>query len=151
MDDIERFRIFFWQKVAAPVVALPVFAFLVAISPVADGWSNTTWIVIGGVAGGVFGVYFWSAWRRALVTLDGEGMTSYLAEGRTLWRYEKLLKVKQIGNYRVRMCWDPDIEGKHMHISFDFLQPARFIDALLDRYAESTGHELPQSDEELAA
>jgi hypothetical protein len=73
-------------------------------------------------------------------------MTLYLAEGLATWPYEKLLKVKQIGRYRVRMCFDPDIPEKHMHISIDLFHSDAFVEELLYRYQERTGHELPQAD-----
>ena len=42
------------------------------------------------------------------------------------------------------MCFDPDIPDTHMHITVDLIDSDGFVDALLDRYAESTGHELPE-------
>ena len=42
------------------------------------------------------------------------------------------------------MCYDPDIPDKHMHVTVDLFDSDGFVDALLDRYAESQGHWLPE-------
>jgi hypothetical protein len=42
------------------------------------------------------------------------------------------------------MCFDPDIPETHMHISVDLFDSDGFVDALLDRYAQAMGHELPE-------
>jgi hypothetical protein len=78
------------------------------------------------------------------VLLDDEGMTLYVGGTLEAWPYRKLLKVKQIGKYRAKMCYDPDIPDKHMHISVDLFDSDGFVDALLDRYALAMGHELPE-------
>jgi len=49
------------------------------------------------------------------------------------------------------MCFDPDIPDKHMHVTVDLFSSDRFVDALLDRYAETQGHELPEPEEHAAA
>ena len=43
--------------------------------------------------------------------------------------------MKQIGKYRVRMCFDPDIPDKHMHMTLDLWHSDDFVDGLLDWYA----------------
>ena len=137
------FRIFFWQKFV-PLSALPVFALLLAISPIVDGWSQTAWIVAGALTASAVGMYLLQGWLRSAVVLDEDGMTYHGSGGRETWPYEKLLKVKQIGKYRVRMCYDPDIPEKHMHITFDLLNSDGFVDELLDRFEETTGQELAE-------
>ncbi len=144
MDPGRRvFRIFFWQKFV-PLTALPVFALLLAISPIVDGWSRTAWIIAGALTASAVAMYLLRAWLRADVVLDEDGMTYFGTGGRQTWPHAKLLKVKQIGKYRVRMCYDPDLPDKHMHISFDLFHSDDFTDALLDWYAASTGHELEE-------
>jgi len=139
----ERFRIFFWQK-AVPVLALAVFGLFFVLSPAARAWSMTVWAVVGGVAGAGVLLYAWNTWRQSDVTLDGKGLRVWIGPARETWPYRKLLKVKQIGKYRVRMCFDPDIPDKHMHITLDLFRSDDFVDALLDRYAETQGHELAE-------
>ena len=145
-----RFRILFWQKIA-PLLALPVFGLFFVVSPVTEGWSRTAWYVAGGVVGVAIALYLWMAWRTSSVQLDHVGLTLHGSSGRETWPYEKLIKVKQTGAFRVRMCFDPDIPDKHMHITFDLVDSNRFTDALLDRYAEKMGHELPSLEEHDAA
>ena len=137
-----RFRILFWQKLV-PLLALPVFAGFFVISPVTEGWSRTAWYVAGGMVAAAIAVYLWMAWRVSSVQLDAVGLTLRGTSGIETWPYAKLLKVKQTGAFRVRMCFDPDIPDKHMHITFDLVDSNRFVDTLLDRYEETTGHELP--------
>jgi signal transduction histidine kinase len=143
--DPERrtFRIFFWQKFV-PLTALPFFALLLAVSPIDDEWSRTGWIAAGALTAAIVGVYLLSAWLRSGVILNEEGLMYHAADGRQTWPHDKLLKVKLIGNFRVRMCYDPGIPDKHMHISFDLIHPGDFINALLDWYAATTGHELEE-------
>ena len=115
MEDTARFRIFFWQKVI-PLLALPVFAVFVIASPLTDGWSTTAGTISGAIVGLALALYLLNAWRRAAVRLDGQGLTLYLVEGLQTWPYEKLLKVKQIGRYRVRMCFDPDVPDRPLSV-----------------------------------
>jgi hypothetical protein len=143
MGDAEHFRIFFWQKLT-PLLVLPVFVLIFAVSPVPAGWSATTWGVCAAMLGAAVTWYLWRAWRQSGVLLDDEGMTLYLGGSLETWPYRKLLKVKQIGKYRVRMCYDPDIPDKHMHITVDVFGSDGFVDALLDRYALAMGYELPE-------
>ena len=145
-----HFRIFFWQKFT-PLVALPVFALFFAVSPVGRGWSPVAWSVAGGIVGLAVAFYLWRAWRRSDTQLDAVGLTLYGSAGKMSWPYAKLLKVKQAGKYRVRMCFDPDIPDKHMHVTVDLFSSDRFVDALLDRYAETQGHELPELEGHAAA
>jgi len=153
MDTVDHFRIFFWQKFA-PLFALPVFALILWFSPITAGWDRTGWEIAGGVVGLAIAAYLLDAWLKSDVRLDDAGVTLYFGRRKETWPYEKLLKVKQIGQYRVRMCFDPDIPDKHMHISVDLFNSNGFVDALLDRYAEAQGHwlpELPSHDDEGAA
>ncbi len=147
-----RFRILFWQKLT-PLLALPVFALFFIVSPVTEDWSRTEWYAAEGLVAAAIALYLWMQWRVSSVQLDDVGLTLRGSSGRETWPYEKLLKVKQTGAFRVRMCFDPDIPDKHMHITFDLVDSNRFVDTLLDRYAEKTGHELPslESHEEAAA
>lgn len=145
-----HFRIFFWQKFV-PLVALPIFGLLFVASPFTDGWSRTAWVVAGTLVGAAVAAYLLNAWRRSDVVLDDGGMTLHLAGGRETWPYAKLLKVRQIGKYRVRMCFDPDVADKHMHITLDMWSSDAFVDALLDGYAAATGNELAEPEEHAAA
>jgi hypothetical protein len=145
-----RFRILLWQKIV-PLLALPVFGLFFVVSPVTEGWSRTAWYVAGGAVGAAVAVYLWLAWRVSSVQLDDVGLTLSGSSGRETWPYEKLIKVKQTGAFRVRMCFDPDIPDKHMHITFDLVDSNRFVDTLLDRYAERAGHELPSLEAQDAA
>jgi hypothetical protein len=142
MEPSEHFRMFFWQKFV-PLLALPVLGAPLAISPLTEGWPLTTWGVAGALVTAGIGVYLVNVWRKSDVVLDDGGMTLYLANALEVWPYEKLIGAKQVGKYRVRMCYDVDRDdGQHLHISVDFVDSDAFTDALLDRYAESQGHEL---------
>jgi hypothetical protein len=145
MEQTEHFRMFFWQKFI-PLLALPVLAAPLAVSPLTDGWALTTWAVAGALVAAGVGVYLVNVWRKSDVVLDDGGMTLYIDNRREVWPYGKLIGVKQVGQYRVRMCYDVDRDdGQHLHISVDFWDSDGFTDALLDRYAESQGHELDDS------
>ena len=151
MDSRETFRILIWQRALWALLGLPLIGALLVLSPVTGGWSRTVWVVAACVGAGAGAAYIWNLWRRSPLILDDEGLTLYLASGWTTWPYEKLLKVRQFGRYRVKMCFDPDIEAKHVHIKIDVLAADAFVDALLDRYFESEGHELPDIEEHEAA
>jgi hypothetical protein len=138
------FRIFFWQKVV-PLLALPVLGGFIAISPVVDGWSQTTWLIAGSVIVAGILTYLAVHWQRSAVILDQGGMRFYGVGGWQTWPHEKLLKIKLVGKFRARMCYDPGIENKHMHITFDLFDSRGFEDALLGWYEETTGRsELPE-------
>jgi len=141
--EIDHFRIFFWQKFA-PLFALPVFALILAFSPISSGWGVTGWRIAGIVTGVLVAVYLLDGWRKSDVQLNDDGMRLWIGGKREDWPYEKLLKVKQIGHYRVRMCYDVGLADQHMHVSVDLFNSNGFVDALLDRYAESQGHWLPE-------
>jgi hypothetical protein len=150
MNDSEHFRLLFWRTFI-PLFALPVFGGFIAVSPVVEGWTWRSWTIAGAVVGGAVALYLLRAWLRSDVILDERGLTLYATSGLQTWPYEKLLKVKQVGKYRVRMCFDPDIPETHMHITVDLFDSDGFADALLDRYAEAMGHELPELHPEPAA
>ncbi len=140
-----QFRIFFWQKFV-PLLALPILGLFVAVSPLVDGWSQTMWYIAAGALGSAIGVYLVMAWLRSAVVLDEDGMT-YIGQGKPVtWAHEKLINVKQMGKYRVRMCYDPGTPGLHMHITFDLFDADGFTDALLEWYESATGRELPESE-----
>ena len=102
-----RFRILFWQKIV-PLLALPVFGLLFIVSPVTESWSGTAWYVAGGIVAAAIALYLWMAWRVSGLELNDVGLTLWGSSGgRETWPYEKLLKVKQTGAFRVRMCFDP--------------------------------------------
>jgi hypothetical protein len=144
---VERrvFRIMFWQKVT-PLLALPVFAFMFWLAPFNDGWSGNTWIATGALVLAAAVLYLWAQWCNSAVILDEDGLTYHGRAGSETWPYEKLIKVKEVGRFRARMCYDPDIPDKHWHISFDLFDRDGFVDALLDWYEHTTGHELPEDD-----
>ena len=138
-----RYRIFLWQTLI-PLLVLPVFAAFLIVSPVARDWDATRWTVIGCVVAGGALAYLWNAWRNADLTLNERGVAVWVGKEQQTWPYEKLLKIKQTGKYRVRLCFDPDIPDKHMHVTADLFHADDFVDELLDRYEEVTGHELPE-------
>lgn len=140
------FRIFFWQKVV-PLLALPVLAGFIAVSPVVDGWSRTMWIIAAVLVGLAVLTYLAINWLRAAVTLDEDGLRFYGVGGWQQWPHDKLLKIKTIGRFRARMCYDPGIKDKHMHITFDLFDLHGFEDTLLGWYEETTGRsELPDTE-----
>ena len=143
MNDSEHFRLLLWRTLI-PLLTLPVFGGFIAASPIVDGWTWRGWTIAGAVVGAAVALYLLRAWLRSDVVLDDRGLTLYATSGLQTWPYDKLLKVKQTGKYRVRMCFDPDIPETHMHITVDLLDSDGFVEALLDRYAESTGHDLPE-------
>ena len=143
MNDAEHFRLLLWRTLI-PLLILPVFAGFIAASPIVDGWTWRTWAIASAPVGLAFAAYFVRAWLRSDVILDERSLTLYATSGLQTWPYAKLLKVKQVGKYRVRMCFDPDIPETHMHITVDLIDSDGFVDALLDRYAEAMGHELPE-------
>ena len=121
------------------------------ITPFTQGWSPRTWAIVGGAVGGAIAFYLVRQWRRSAVRLNSAGLTLYLGGRLETWPHEKLLKVKDIGRFRARMCYDPDIPDKHMHISFDLFNRDSFVDALLDWYLETTGNELEDGEHSQAA
>ncbi len=140
----ERFRLLIWLKLF-PLLLLPIPALFLAISPVSDGWGASTWYGIGAIAAVGAAAYAWRTWSRSNVLLDDAGMSIYLPGGLQTWPYDKLLKYRRIGKYRVRMCFDPDLPETpdvHMHISADFADAQGFVDALLDHYSDAMGREL---------
>jgi hypothetical protein len=145
-EQRDTFRIFFWQKVV-PLLALPVLGGFIAISPVVSGWSQTTWIIAACVVGaGVLG-YLALHWSRSAVILDESGMRFYGVGGWQTWPHDKLLKIKLIGKFRARMCYDPGVENKHMHITFDLFNLTGFEEVLLEWYERTTGNdELPETE-----
>jgi hypothetical protein len=130
---------------------LPVFAMFVVVSPLTADWGRTAWTAAGALVGLGVAAYLANVWRTSGVQLDNAGVSLHLPGGRQTWPYDKLLKVTQIGRYRVKMCFDPGIPDKHMHIKVDLVSSDRFVDALLDRYEIATGHELPLPEEAHAA
>lgn len=143
MDAVDHFRMFFWQKFA-PLFALPVFAVILWFSPITSGWNETGWAIAGSAVGFAVAAYLLDAWFKSDAQLDDVGLTLHAGGRRETWRYEKLLQVKQAGRHRVRMCFDPDIPDTHAHVTVDLFDSNGFIDALLDRYAGSQGHSLPE-------
>jgi len=149
MGEPERFRVLMWQKVV-PLIGLIVPAFFLVGSP---AWQDAPRTVQGAVvvaaAAGV-AWWIWRAWARSRVVLDDAGLTCWVA-GVSLetWPVERLLNVKRYGKFRVRMCFDPEIEDQpdaHMHITLDLTEADAFVDALLDRYERATGRELVLAD-----
>ena len=150
MGDSEHFRLLFWRAFV-PLFALPVLGGFFAASPVVEGWTWQTWTIAAVPVAIAIAVYLLRAWSRSDVVLDDRGLTLYATSGLQTWPYEKLLKVKQVGKYRVRMCFDPDIPETHMHVSVDLVDSDGFTDAILDWYAASVGHELVESHPEPGA
>jgi hypothetical protein len=144
------FRIFFWQKLT-PFAALPVFAIMFMASPIDDGWSRQTWLTAGGIFAAIVAFYLAMQWRNSDVVLDDDGLHYHVAGGRQTWPYEKLLNVRQIGKYRVKLCFDPDIPDKHWHVTFDLFNSDAFVDEMMDRYEAVTGEILPDDTHALAA
>ena len=139
-----HFHMFSWQELL-PMIALPAAGVIVFRSPVGAGWSGSVWLIVIAVALVAAAAYGLRIWRRGDVQLDDDGMTLHLFGTQQTWPYEKLWQVKQVGKYRVRMCFDPELEDKHahMHITIDIFGADAFVDALLDGYEDLMGHELP--------
>lgn len=121
------------------------------ITPFTRGWSMQVWVVVGALAGAAIAAYLVKQWIRAAVVLDGDGLSLHLNGEQQTWPHDKLLKVKEIGRFRARICYDPDVPDKHMHISFDLFHRDAFVDALLDWYEQKCGHELPELEEHAQA
>jgi hypothetical protein len=147
----EHFRLLFWQQLV-PLLGIPVFGTAVVRAPVTAGWSMTTWTVAGVLAGGALAVYLVRVWQHAKIVLDADGLRLYLEGHPVTWPWQDLLAIKQVGRYRVRMCYDVGREdGQHTHISIDVTDSDSFTDAMLDRYALSQGEELDSRDPEARA
>ncbi len=142
-----HFHIFSWQELL-PLIVLPAAGMIVFRSPVGEGWSGSVWLLVIAVALVAAAAYGWRIWRNGDVLLDEDAMTVRVLGTWQTWPYDKLWQVKQFGKYRVRMCFDPDMEDKgiHMHITIDVFGADAFVDELLDRYEDVTGHELPPLD-----
>ena len=102
MDDSEHFRLLLWRTLI-PLFALPVLGGFFAASPVVDGWGWRGWTIAGAVVDVAVAIYLLRAWLRSDVILDDRGLTLYATSGLQTWPYEKLLKIKQTGKYRVRI------------------------------------------------
>jgi hypothetical protein len=141
MERPQRFRAFLWQK----FVVLPALLFLaglVYISPTGQEWSWVTWaLVLTGLVVGTL-AYIGASGMRFYAQLDDDGVTIHSANGEQTYAYAKILRVKEVGKYRARLCVDIDEPDKHRHVSFDLLNRDGFVDALLDRYEDATGGEL---------
>ena len=138
----EHFRALFWQKLT-PLVGLPVLGLLLLRAPATAGWSTSSWIVLGSLVAAAIAIYLFRAWQQSLVVLTADGLRLRSAGREVTWPYEDLLKVKQVGRFRVRMCLDTgNNDGTHAHVSIDLSESDAFTEALLDRYAVTQGHEL---------
>jgi hypothetical protein len=143
----EQFRALFWKSLV-PLLGLPVFALLLLRAPITHGWSITTWITGATLVAVAIAMYLLRSWQKAKVVLADGGIRMYIDGRLVTWPYEDLLKVKQVGRYRVRMCMDVgQNDGQHTHISIDLSDSDAFTDALLDRYALTQGHELEDGSE----
>ena len=141
MEKPQRFRAFLWQK----FIVLPGVLFLaglVYLSPTGQAWSWVTWafVLTACVAGSL--LYVAAAGMRFYAQLDGDAVTLRLASIAQSFPYAEILRVREVGKYRVRLCIDIDDPGVHRHVSFDLLNRDAFVDALLDRYEDVTGDEL---------
>ncbi|MDP9237560.1 MAG: hypothetical protein M3P30_09230 [Chloroflexota bacterium] len=138
----EQFRTLLWQKLV-PLLGVPVFGALLVRAPITAGWSLTTWSVLGALVSAAIAIYLLRAWQQAKIVLNAEGLRMYVAGRAVIWPWQDLLNVKQVGRYRVRMCYDVGRDdGTHTHISIDLTDSDAFTDAMLDRYALSQGEEL---------
>lgn len=150
-ESDEQFRMLFWQKLL-PLLGVAVFGTLVVRAPVTAGWSLTTWSVGGALVGAAIAVYLLRAWQQAKVVLNADGLCLYLGGRSVTWPWQDLLRIKQVGRYRVRMCYDVGRDdGQHTHISIDLTDSDAFTDAMLDRYALAQGEELDDEHEAQAA
>jgi hypothetical protein len=137
----ERFRTFFLHRLA-PFLGLAIPALLFWLSPVGQSWPQASWIALGALAGAAAIAYTAMLWLRGVVLLDERGVTLRVPSGTQTLPYDTLLKVKQIGRYRVRMCFATDDPDVHRHISVDVWDSDGLADALIDWTCEMTGHEL---------
>lgn len=121
----QRYRIFFWQKFV-PLPGLAVLGALLAVSPIAGGWSREVWYAMGAVALLAVAAYLANAWAKSTVLLDEHGITLHLPGGRTTIPYKDVIKVKVHGRWRVRLCIDAGLPGRHRHVSMDIWRAADF-------------------------
>jgi hypothetical protein len=137
----ERYRMFFVHRLA-PLLGLALPALLLWLSPAGQSWGGTVWIALGVITGALIVAYAAALWLRGGVLLDERGVTLRVPSGVETLPYERLLKVKQIGRYRVRMCFATDDPDVHRHISVDAWNADGLADALIDWTCEMTGREL---------
>ena len=134
----EHFRGFIWREIAS-LVALPVFAVLLWVAPVTQGWSLLQWALVGAAAGLALVAYVGRAFKRARITLDDEGVTLWRNGAWRSYAWEDLKTVRQIGAYRVRMCFHGE---EHDHVAVDVLNSEAFLEAVVDWHEETIGGEL---------
>ena len=83
--------------------------------------------------------YFANAIRKAQITLDTDGLTVWRGGGRRTYEWSDLKTVRQIGQYRVRMCFHGEA---HDHVAVDVLDSEGFLEAVVDWHQQSVGGEL---------
>ena len=134
----EHFRAFIWREIAS-LVGLPVLILLLWFAPVTSDWSRMQWLLLA--AGGVLALiaYFANAMRKADIKLDADGLTLWRGGVRRTYGWRDLKTVRQIGQYRVRMCFHGE---EHDHVAVDVLNSEGFLDAVVDWHQETIGGEL---------
>lgn len=136
------FRVLFLRQLV-PLVGVALFGALLFTAPITATWGQTRWGVLGAIVTVAIVRYMSDVWRKAAVLLNEDGLRIYAGRTPQFWPYEKLLKVKQVGRYRVRMCFDiPNDDNTHRHLTADLWRSDAFAAALLDRYAAHQGEEL---------
>src|SRR2546423_7422925 len=93
----ERFRLVIWMKLV-PLLALPVPALFLAISPVSENWSATTWYALGAIAGLAAGAHISRTRPRPLLPPDDARLTLPLPRGPPTRPHQKLLKDPPLRN-----------------------------------------------------
>jgi hypothetical protein len=134
----EHFRAFIWREIAS-LAGIPVLAFMLWLAPVTSSWSTLQWLLLAGAGAVALAAYFANALRKADITLDDEGLTLWRGRIRRTYAWADLKTVRQIGRYRVRMCFNGE---EHEHVAVDVLTPEAFLEAVVDWHQETIGGEL---------
>jgi hypothetical protein len=134
----EYFRGFIWREIAS-LVALPVFAFMLWMAPVTDSWSLLQWTLLAAAAAACVAAYVARALARARITLDDHGVTLWQVGSWRTHAWADLRTIRQIGAYRVRMCFHGDA---HEHVAVDVLRSDAFLEAVVDWHEQLIGTEL---------
>ena len=141
----------FIAKLAPAVAFAPFGALFLATSSISEGWTATTWGIAGAVAMIAAALYTLRLRATSYVEVDDDGIVLPVGAGRQRWHYKQMLKAKQIGRFRVRLCLQGDDPKMHSHVTVDFFDPDSFLDEVAASYEEATGQAFPDAETPLAA
>lgn len=109
-------------------------------------------IVLGGACVIAAATYLFRAWQRSPVMLDEDGVTVFAMRAWRTWPLGRLESMKRIGRWHVRLCFGSPAPGEpHEHLDLQLLDAGEFADAVADWYEFSTGHALPDAQDQPAA